>query len=214
MAKYKGLNKATRRSPAARQADERNKAMRKTRRGDYQSLSAQSKPKRMNKAQRRAVKLETFEAKVIPQPPRTPIMDKGMTLRQLLKNTPRLMREHGAECDVSGVTRMRTAKGLPAVKALVVHKDPFRPEKIVRRHEVIIVGLDDPNKTINKNRRVMVSCKCENFVFMWEYALAVHGAARVIYGNGEPPTMTNLAQVPGVCKHITALANVIMAEDI
>lgn len=48
---------------------------------------------------------------------------------------------------------------------------------------------------------------CENFVFTWEYANAIHGAAKLIYGNGDPAGFTNPSNVPGLCKHLAALAS-------
>lgn len=214
MAKYKGLNKPVKRSAAAKQADDRNKAMKKTKSGNYQSLSASGKPKRMPTRLKRAIQVEVFKAQIVPQPPRTPITEKGMSLKGLRRNTPRLMRENGEECSLTAVKTMRTGKGLPAIQANVQHKDPLRPEKIVRRHQAIIVGLDDPNKPIHLQKRVMVSCPCENYVFMWEYANAVHGCARIVYGNGEPPTMTNISQMPALCKHLSRLSDYVIQEGL
>lgn len=60
----------------------------------------------------------------------------------------------------------------------------------------------------------VIAHNCENFVFTWEYANAVHGCSRVIYGNGEPPTYTNPQLVPALCKHITAVAKQILAKGL
>ncbi len=46
---------------------------------------------------------------------------------------------------------------------------------------------------------VKVSCSCEDFTFMWEYALNRKGAANIHYSNGEPPQFKNLGLAPGCC---------------
>lgn len=117
------------------------------------------------------------------------------------------MRENALDCYITQYKRGKTKKGLPVVTARVRHKDPYRPNKAVRLHEAMVVGLDDPFKPIHKQKRVMVSCACENAVFVWEYANALHGASRVIYGNGEPPTFTNPGNAPGLCKHLYKLCS-------
>ena len=57
-----------------------------------------------------------------------------------------------------------------------------------------------------------IAHNCENFCYWWEYALAVHGATHIIYGNGEPPIMTNPHLVPGCCKHAVGVMRRIIRE--
>lgn len=211
MAKYKSLAKPTKKSPAAKQAEQRQKGIKQIQKGNYgkgvKTISAsKDKSRRMTSGEKRIATATPFVPKKVPQPPRTPKMDKGVNLTTLIKNTPRLMRENGAECYVRGYKKTKTGKALPVIMAKVRHKDPLRPSKEVRDYDVMFVGLDDPNKPISKQKRVMVSCPCANYVFMWEYANAEHGAGRIIYGNGEPPDYTNPAHIPALCKHAIALA--------
>ncbi|QYW03878.1 hypothetical protein pEaSNUABM46_00235 [Erwinia phage pEa_SNUABM_46] len=209
---YKSQAKKPKKSKAAKEAEVRQKAHKQARSGKLgkavKTMSAASaKSRRMTKGEKRAVMLTPFKAQVVPQPPKTPLMDKGLSLNALIKSTPRLMKENAMECYVNSVKRGKTPKGLPFIQANVRHKDPLRPNKTVRIHKPMIVGLDYPYKPISKQKRVLVSCPCENFVFMWEYADAEHGAARIIYGNGEPPDFTNPGRAPGLCKHLMALAD-------
>lgn len=211
---YKSLAKKPKKSKAAKEADIRNKAHKQAKRGKLaqavKTMSAASaKSRRMTKGEKRAIMITPFKPQVVPQPPKTPKMEKGLSLNALIKSTPRLMKENAMECYVSAYKRGKTPKGLPLATANVRHKDPMRPNKTVRIHKPMIVGLDDPFKPISKQKRVMVSCPCENFVYMWEYADAEHGAARIIYGNGEPPNFTNPGSAPGLCKHLMALADLI-----
>lgn len=211
MAKYKSMAKAPKKSAAAKAAEERAKGMRQVKRGNYEqgvkTVSSAGKTRRMTQGEKRAIAITPFTPKQVPQPPQTAKTLKGLSLNALIKSTPRLMKENAMECYVTSVKRGKTAKALPFITAKVRHKDPLRPNKTVRRHEVMIIGLDDPFKPITKQKRVMCSCTCENWVFMWEYADAEHGAARIIYGNGEPPGFTNPGHAPGLCKHLLALAD-------
>lgn len=205
------MAKKPKKSKAAKEADTRNKAHRQAKQGKLGAAvktlsSASKKSRRMTASEKRAVLIVPFKPQIVAQPPKTPLSEKGLSLNGLIKSTPRLMKENGTECYVNSVRRGKTPKGLPYISANVRHKDPMRPNKTVRIHKPMIVGLDDPFKPISKQKRVLVSCPCENFVFMWEYADAEHGAARIIYGNGEPPSFTNPGHAPGLCKHLIALA--------
>lgn len=211
MAKYKSLAKVPKKSPAAKTAETRNKGVKQAKAGDYskgvKTISSAGKSRRMTRSEKRVVSVTPFTPKQVPQPPTTAKSQKGLSLNKLVAASPRFMKETAMECYVSHVKRGKTSKALPFITAQVRHKDPFRPNKTVRLHETMIVGLDSPFDKITKQKRVMVSCSCENFVFMWEYADAEHGAARIIYGNGEPPGFTNPGHAPGLCKHLLALAS-------
>lgn len=146
--------------------------------------------------------------------PVTSLSQRGLTLKYLLKNTPKMMRFNAEECSFKKwkVTKTKTG-GRPAVVAKVVHNNQFKVDR-ERPHEVTFIGLKPDLKLGHRNQRIMVSCACENYLYMWEYANALHGAAKIIYGNGEPPTFTNPGNSPGLCKHATAVANRILAEGL
>lgn len=205
-------------SDAKKAADARNKAATLARSGKYSKAVKVQKDARasrkMTKTEKQVIAAKPFVPKIVPQPPPSALSEKGMTLRQLMKSTPRLMRENSFDCFIVKMNKGKTRKGLPVVTARVRFKDPYRPSAQVRVHEVLIVGLDDPFKPINKQKRVMVSCACENYTYCWEYANTLHGASRVIYGNGEPPSYTNPANQPGLCKHAYKLAQEIIDESL
>lgn len=212
MAKYKSsIAKPAKKSAAAKQAAQREKGLKQVKSGKYAKgiktiSSSKTKSRRMTSGEKRIATATPFVPKIVPQPPRTPKMDKGVSLTVLMRNSPRLMQENARECLVRSYKKAKTGKALPVVMAKVRHKDSLRPNKELRDYEVMFVGLDDPNKPISKQKRVMCSCPCANYVFMWEYANAEHGAGRIIYGNGEPPSYTNITHTPGLCKHALALA--------
>ena len=164
MAKYKSLAKTPKKSAAAKAAEERAKGMRQVKRGNYEqgvkTVSSAGKTRRMTQGEKRAIAITPFTPKQVPQPPQTAKTLKGLSLNALIKSTPRLMKENAMECYVTSVKRGKTAKALPFITAKVRHKDPLRPNKTVRLHEVMIIGLDDPFKPITKQKRVMCSCTC------------------------------------------------------
>lgn len=53
--------------------------------------------------------------------------------------------------------------------------------------------------------KVIVSCSCDDFMYTWEAALNLKGAARIEYSNGELPNEKNPTNIPGCCKHLVAL---------
>lgn len=205
--KYKGLGSTTKSNPYA-----------KTRK--YKGLKSTSATKvRKTKSgltkKVRPVRILPAKANAIPVSlPKTDLSERGMTLRQLLKNTPKFMKYNAEEC-VFKKWKKTTSKagGRPAVVSKVVHNSQFKVDR-ERPHEVTMIGLNPDLKISDRKQKVMVSCECENYMFMWEYANAKHGAAKLIYGNGEPPSFTNPGEVAGLCKHATAVANRVIQEKL
>jgi hypothetical protein len=181
----------------------------------YKPLAKSKVKKPAVKTQRRNIRVVPLKAGVVEQLPPTSLTQKGMTLRKLLSNTPRIRKETGKEeVTLTSLKKATTASGLPAIKAIARHKDPFMPNKTIKNREVFIIGLDSQTKPINKQKRVMVSCSCEDFVFHGgEYACAIHGAAKIIYGNGETPKFTNPSNTPFLCKHLSSLAYKVIASN-
>lgn len=164
--------------------------------------------------EKRTIRLMPLGENLVQQPPESPLTKKGMSIKGLLRNTPALMHHNAEDVRILSMKKTQTKSGLRAIKAKVIHQDPWRPDRTKKVRDVYIIGLSDPDKPISKQRKVLVSCNCENFVFTWEYANAVHGCSRVIYGNGEPPTYTNPQLVPALCKHVTAVAKQIIAKGL
>lgn len=152
------------------------------------------------------------QASVVKQLPETPLMRKGLSLKQLLRTTPSLMKSNAEEVVISKLTRKKTKSGLPAIEAVTYTADPYRPNKTRRDHKAYIIGIDSQEQPITKQRRVMLSCGCENYVFTWEYANALHGASKLVYGNGDAPTFTNPGNAPGMCKHLVAITKEITTK--
>lgn len=178
-----------------------------------------AKPTR-KKAQVFNVKLSPLNPKKPKQLPVTPQIIRGLPLRKMLRGTPRLMINNSAEVDILELGKVKTRAGSPGIKAKCLTRDPFRPNKTQRVREVFIIGIEkdkDDNfvdKPVNAHKKVLVSCSCESFVFTFEYANAAHGASRLVYGNGEPPVVTNPQLQYGLCKHLVKVAQHIIKKDL
>lgn len=194
-------------------------AVKKARVRKTKSAKKPNKPKKMNPPRQKRAKrpknysyrLSGLNPKTPKQLPETEMVKNGMTLRQLLRSTPRLMMNNSLDVKIVEFTKTRTKSGLPAIKGVTVTKDPFRPDKVERRHNTFIIGMEtinnDPvDKPLNRHKKVICSCSCESYMYTFEYANAAHGASRIVYGNGDPPVVTNPKLAPGLCKHLVALA--------
>jgi hypothetical protein len=128
---------------------------------------------------------------------------KGLTLKKMMDNSLRDAIPKAKEDQLLSVTKMVSRKGRVALKARVQRLARKRGEK-PEKHTCWIIGLEDEGPV--SKQRCMVSCDCEAFKFMWEYALTHYGASKIKYCNGMPPHITNPHLAPGICHHLTALA--------
>tara|TARA_Y100001963_G_C6790611_1_gene455187 strand:+ start:3141 stop:3770 length:630 start_codon:yes stop_codon:yes gene_type:complete len=205
--RYRGLKSKSKKDP-----------YRKTRKYSGIKSESASKIKRTSSGLKKKVRpYRILEPKANTIPIVLPVTDlsrRGLTLRQLIKSTPKFMRLNGEECAFKK-WKKTTSKvgGRPAVVASVVHNTQFKVDRETP-HQVTVIGLNPDLKLSDRKQKVMVSCDCENYLYVWEYANAKHGAAKIIYGNGEAPVMTNPGESPGLCKHASAVADRILAEGI
>lgn len=133
-------------------------------------------------------------------------VEKGMTIVKLLNNTPRYIKEKGRdEVVVKKYTRTHTKGGHSALKGICQTRNP----KIHEPHQWSVIGLDPDQPKLSKQKRVLVSCDCEFFMFYCEYALSTWGAARIKFSNGEPAHVRNPGNVPLVCKHLVPVLRLI-----
>jgi len=213
---YKGITKSRsntsgRKSAAKREAEKTKERM--TERKAVLHTSKRSGKERLAKGV--PYKLKRLEAMPVRQLPATAANQKGRTLRQLIRGTPKLFINNAVDVEAKKIERKKTKTGRPVIMGQMVTWDPWRKDRVRRVHDAYIIGLDDdPDKPINRHQKVLVQCSCENFVYVWEYANATVGASRLIYSNGEPPNFTNPKLAVGLCKHLIALAKIIMEKDV
>lgn len=54
-------------------------------------------------------------------------------------------------------------------------------------------------------KQARISCACPDFWATWEWALAQHKNAEILYGNGDAPDERNPRYTAGCCKHVVAV---------
>lgn len=172
------------------------------------------------KPTKRAIKLTQLQPRsggplVLPE---TQDSKKGKTLRKILRNTPRLFINNAKDVHINSLKVKKTRTRMPAIEAVCETLMPVGGKRTVRRkHKVHIIGIDKDDdsekRPVNKHKRVLLQCACENYTFVWEYANAHNGCARIIYGNGETPAVTNPGLEIGMCKHLVVVAQTIIAKN-
>lgn len=106
-------------------------------------------------------KLKPMEAMTVRQLPSTPNTIKGMTLRQLIKATPRIFINNAVDVEAARVDMKKTKTGRPVISGRMVTHDPWRKDRVRRVHEAYIVGMgDEPSVPVNRHKKVLVQCSC------------------------------------------------------
>ncbi len=220
--KYKGIKKSRsntsgKASTAKREAEK--KAVDAKRKKAGKAIVAPKKSKAKRVAKGLPFKRSSLNPQNPKQLPESSQTRKGLTLRKLIRGTPRLMINNAHDVEVLTIAKQKTRSGMPAIHAVTLTNDPWRPNRLKKPHDTFIIGLDklsdgspDTKTPINKHKRVIVSCACENYVFQWEYANATYGASRILYGNCSAPNFTNPGLAPGMCKHLVSLALKVIKE--
>lgn len=127
--------------------------------------------------------------------------EKGMSITQLLKNTPAYIKLTARDTVIlKKYTSASTKGGHHALKGICKSD-----RKGAKPHKCSVIGLDKEQSVISKQKRVVVSCDCEFFMYYSEYALTTWGAARIKFSNGEPAVVRNPGNLPLVCKHLVKL---------
>lgn len=130
-------------------------------------------------------------------------MPKGLTLKQLLKLTPRKVHSIARYVRSTEARKIRTEDGsklVAKVRSLKGYGSGTLWEAIIEGGPVLSSGY------------VKVSCGCENYMYTAEYALSQKGAADIIHSNGKPSYSTNPQFKPMICKHLVKLASTVLAK--
>ena len=138
-----------------------------------------------------------------------------LTLKYLLSKSLPLHRDTAPDVAIRGVkARKRRSNGNPAIVAKVQSKGYVRGTSPPKKHpiyEAIIEGMMGEGSKVS-DKYVSVSCSCEYFLYNCEYALAKQGASQIRYSNGQPPVVRNPQEKPILCKHLTRLAQEVIAK--
>lgn len=126
------------------------------------------------------------------------ISERGLTIRQLLTNVVPYVKRTGQDVYRTQIRRLRTKDGTVYKCQTMTRVLGEKP----RKHDQEIRIVQGGTKASDPLTTLSVSCDCEGFCFVWEYALHRHGASPIKYSNGQPPHVTNGSLHPGICKHL------------
>lgn len=129
----------------------------------------------------------------------------GLSVKQLYRSTPPYIKSNAQDVVVKSLKPAKTKTGLPAFRAKVL--SVYNKKRVL--YDTTIIGKEK-DIPVMKQKHVLVSCSCDNFCFMWEYADTHWGSAVIKYSNGEPAVQTNPGNHPGMCKHLIALTDTLV----
>lgn len=129
-----------------------------------------------------------------------------MTIEQILRNTPNERVLNSRKVVVKDFKEQRSKDGKLRAMATT-----FTSGTSKDKYETSITSLKPATELLRTY--VKVSCSCPDFWATWEVALHNRGAANIVYSNGEAPDIRNPGEIPGMCKHIVALFNIIKAGN-
>ena len=126
-----------------------------------------------------------------------------LTLKQLLSKSIDSRRKAATKVRI---VNLRTRYSDP----VAVRASTYTPGSATgERYDTEITFLYNRHDVPTEN--VKVTCGCDDFKYTWEYALNHAGAADIIHCNGEPPEEKNPQMIPGLCKHLIAMAVLMVA---
>ena len=127
-----------------------------------------------------------------------------MKLSQLVKVSSKARKMNAEFVKIVGYKEGRNKKGFAVAIAKsyspVIYKDGKRVRaKDTSKYVTRITFVDS-------KLNVKASCSCPDYLYRWEYANNLKGAADLLFGNGEAPVEKNPSNKPGLCKHLLRVA--------
>ncbi len=136
-----------------------------------------------------------------------PRMDKGLSIKGIMRRCPIYYKNLAAD-DV--VIKKYNPKARTKGQHRAVTAVCKSSAKNATPHKCTVIGLDKTVSKLSAQKRVRISCDCEDFCYTWEYSLMTWGAANIKYSNGEPAVMKNPGNVAGACKHLCKVMQTIL----
>lgn len=134
------------------------------------------------------------------------------SLAEMMRRTPRNIQSNADDTRISKAKKIIDKDtGQPVVLSVIyaTHDANGNPVREKREHRCYIMGLEGPSKPINESK-AKLSCDCEWFMYVCEYALSRKGNADIIFSNGKPARVTNPNNRPQLCKHLFHLAETLI----
>jgi len=148
-----------------------------------------------------------------------------LNLKQILASTPRDVRQRSKNVVIIEarlayrVRRILNSKKtklisvpLRTLYATIYDRETAKELGKIRRHKLYIRAIDGPAHKLSAGNHVVVSCSCENFLYVDEVALNKKDAANIRYSNAKLPVETNPLMVPQCCKHLFRLGSSVILK--
>lgn len=138
----------------------------------------------------------------------------ALTIRQIMAKAGSQRKAAAAYVDITATKVKKNRDGMPMVvcktqaKTTVTKKpsgDRVTKPKAAGAANTYVTTVE-----VYPRNQVIVSCSCDDFKFMWETALNLKGAARIEYSNGQLPNEKNPKNIPGCCKHLYAVGQMLV----
>ncbi len=127
----------------------------------------------------------------------------ALTGKKIVRSTFRSDMEATRYVSPTRVTRAPTGFACTTVTKM--------PKQRVRYHKVRVQMPKTFKGRFIDCKDVKIDCDCERYVFVWNYALVQKNAAIKDRTNHEPPEITNPQGLPGACKHLLVVLQLLIA---
>ncbi len=129
-----------------------------------------------------------------------------LTARQLLQKTPKSRRSEFVKIEATKILKKKNGNRLIKSKVYSTHNIQGIRKSPPYTKYIATVEID--------KKAVKVSCSCDDFWSVWEYALTQKGAADIEYCNGQAPVEKNPRLVAGTCKHLYKIITKLIDKEI
>lgn len=132
----------------------------------------------------------------------------SLTIAQIRKSTPLNRKQSSKIVKIVATKAKKNVDGYPMILAKTISTEtPKGKPKNIKTAPHYLSSIE-----MYPKQKVIVSCSCDDFLYMWEYTLNKRGAARIEYSNGESSKDRNPMQIAGCCKHLYALSTLLISQ--
>jgi hypothetical protein len=129
-----------------------------------------------------------------------------MTIRQILAKTPN---DRKIRANYVKITELKRKANRDGSTLFLAKSHSFKDNEGNTKR---VKGNTYVTQIRAMGKSVIVGCTCDDFWATWEVALHKQGAAPIKYSNGEEPNTRNPLNIPGACKHVCAMANMLIRK--
>lgn len=138
-----------------------------------------------------------------------------MTIKQIMAKAGPQRKAAAGYVDIVNTKVKKNRDGMPMVVCKTQSKTTVQKKGADSKIKIKPKGGANTYVTtieVYPKNQVIVSCSCDDFKYTWETALNLKGAARLEYSNGEMPNEKNPSNIPGCCKHVFAVGEMLIEK--